>query len=127
MLAPNWAGHDIETNTIVNYFTDKQHTELILRKIEKKLKLAAFTAKTARTSKSYSATKKCSKGMVFGHLAKTLNTRISMTQTGAKETLHLELYQLEILNLEYKYYYFFKGKNRAFLVIPIKKLFTKFN
>ena len=36
MLAPNWAGHDIETNTIVNYFTDREYTELILRKIEKK-------------------------------------------------------------------------------------------
>ena len=36
MLVPNWAGHDIETNTIVNYFTDRQHAELILRKIKKK-------------------------------------------------------------------------------------------
>ena len=36
MLVPNWAGHDIETNTIVNYFTDRQYTELILRKIKKK-------------------------------------------------------------------------------------------
>ena len=36
MLVPNWAGHDIETNTIVNYFTGRQHAELILRKIKKK-------------------------------------------------------------------------------------------
>ena len=115
MLAPNWAGHDIETNTIVNYFADRQHTELILRKIEKKLKLAAFTPKTARTAKSYSATKKCSNGMVFGHLTKTLNTGMLMTQTGAKETIYLEFYQLEILNLECKYYYFFKGiKNKLY-------------
>ena len=34
MLATIWSGHDIETNPIVNYFADRQHTELILRKIE---------------------------------------------------------------------------------------------
>ena len=85
MLVPNWAGHDIETNTIVNYFTDRQYTELILRKIKKKKsRLVAFTAKIARTGKSYSGTKKCSKCMVFGHLTKALNTRMFMTQTGAK-------------------------------------------
>ena len=62
------------------------------------MKLAAFTAKTARTAKSYSATKKCSNGMVFGHLTKTLNTGMSVTQTGAEGTLHLDFHQLEILD-----------------------------
>ena len=38
MLAPNWEDHYIETNPIINYFADRQHTELILRKIEQKIK-----------------------------------------------------------------------------------------
>ena len=42
----------------MNYFADRHHTELILRKIEKKLKLAAFTAKNVRTSRNFSGTKK---------------------------------------------------------------------
>lgn len=71
------------------------------------MKLAAFTAKNVRTARNFSGTKKCSNGMVFGHLTKTLYTAISMTQTGAELIQHLGFHQLEILNLECKYYYFF--------------------
>ena len=42
MLAPTWEDHDIETNPIINYFADRQHTELILRKIEQKIKMCCF-------------------------------------------------------------------------------------
>ena len=42
MLAPKWEDHDIETNPIINYFADRQHTELILRKIEQKIKTCCF-------------------------------------------------------------------------------------
>ena len=42
MLAPNWEDHDIEKNFIVNYSADRQHTELILRKIERK-KIETFS------------------------------------------------------------------------------------
>ena len=38
MLAPNWEDHDFETNPIINYFADRQHTELILAKVENKIK-----------------------------------------------------------------------------------------
>ena len=37
MLAPNWEDHDLETNPIINYFADRQHTELILKKVENKI------------------------------------------------------------------------------------------
>ena len=52
MLAPNWEDHDAKTNPIVNYFADRHHTELILRKIEKKSKRAVFPAKRIKTVKS---------------------------------------------------------------------------
>ena len=43
MLAPNWGkDHNAETNPIINYFADRQHTELILRKIEEKIKACCF-------------------------------------------------------------------------------------
>ena len=42
MLAPNWEDHDIETNPIINHFADRQHTELIFRKIERKIKTSCF-------------------------------------------------------------------------------------
>ena len=34
MLAPNWEDYNAETNPIINYFADRQHTEIILKKIE---------------------------------------------------------------------------------------------
>ena len=37
MLAPNWDNHDVETNPIWNYFADREHTEILLRKIENKI------------------------------------------------------------------------------------------
>ena len=45
MLAPNWEDHDIETNRIVNYLADRQHTEIILKKIEKKIETRCFYCK----------------------------------------------------------------------------------
>ena len=32
MLASNWEDHDAKTNPIINYFADRQHTELTLKK-----------------------------------------------------------------------------------------------
>ena len=46
MLAPNWEDHDLESNPIINYFADRQRTELILKKIESKIK-----KKTVSTAK----------------------------------------------------------------------------
>ena len=45
MLAPNWEDHDAETCQIINYFADRQHTELILKKIESKIKINCFYCK----------------------------------------------------------------------------------
>ena len=53
MLAPNWEDHNAEKNPIVNYFADRQHTELLLKKIEKKLQRVVFTVETVKTVQSY--------------------------------------------------------------------------
>ena len=45
MLAPNWEDHNLETNPIVNFFADRRHTELILKKIESKIKKNCFYCK----------------------------------------------------------------------------------
>ena len=37
MLAPNWENHAASTNSIINYFADRQHTEKILKDIAKKI------------------------------------------------------------------------------------------
>ena len=42
MIAPKWEVHDLETSPIINYFTDRNHTELILKKIEHKIKKCCF-------------------------------------------------------------------------------------
>ena len=34
MVAPNWEDHNLETNPFTNYFAERQHTELILKKVE---------------------------------------------------------------------------------------------
>ena len=42
MLAPNWENHDVEKCRIINYVADRQHTEIILRKIEEKIVQSCF-------------------------------------------------------------------------------------
>ena len=51
MLAPNWEDHDIETNPIINYFADRQNTEIILRKIEQKTKTCCFYCQECKNCK----------------------------------------------------------------------------
>ena len=46
MLAPNWEDHDAKTSPIINCHANRQHTEPILQKIEKKSRTTVFTAKT---------------------------------------------------------------------------------
>ena len=45
MLRLNWEDHDLETNPIINYFADRQHTEFLLKKIESKIKKNRFYCK----------------------------------------------------------------------------------
>ena len=53
MLAPNWQDHDLETNPIINYFADRNHTELILKKIENKIKKQCFYCRECKNCKKF--------------------------------------------------------------------------
>ena len=68
MLVPNWEDHDAEKNPIVNYFADRQHTGLLLKKIEKKIIKSCFYCKTVKTVQSYLRTIKFSNSRDFGRL-----------------------------------------------------------
>ena len=65
MLAPNWEDHDAKTDPIVNYFADRHHTELILRKIEKKIETSCFFCKTYKNCQKLENRKKIFKKMGF--------------------------------------------------------------
>ena len=69
MLAPNWENHDASTNTIINYFPNRQHTEKFLKTSQKKsLPKVVSTVKYAKTAESIKSTEMNSKNKVFGHL-----------------------------------------------------------
>ena len=116
MLAPNWKDHDIETNRIVNYFADRQHTELILKKIEKKIETWCFYCKECENCNKLFQYREVFKQQGFWTLPARLNTGMYMTQTGVKETNFSNLCQLEISNLRCKSCYFFKEINKYFLI-----------
>ena len=65
MLAPNWGDHAAETCTMINYFADRQHTELILRKIEKEIEKSCFFCKTCKTCQKLESRRKIFKKMGF--------------------------------------------------------------
>ena len=53
MIAPNWEDHDLETNLIINYFAGRNHTELILKKTEDKIKKQCFYCHICKNCKTF--------------------------------------------------------------------------
>ena len=72
MLAPNWEDHDAKTNSIINYFADRQHTELILRKIEKEIEKNCFFSKTCKNCQNLEKRRKIFKKMGFWSFNKNI-------------------------------------------------------
>ena len=54
MLMPNWKDHDLETCPIINYFVDRNHTEQVLKKIEKKNFKKCFCCRESKDCKIFS-------------------------------------------------------------------------
>ena len=65
MLAPNWEDDDAEKNLIVNYFAERQHTELVIKKIEMKIIKTCFYCRTCENSIKFSNYKKIFNGQGF--------------------------------------------------------------
>ena len=72
MLAPNREDHDAKTNPIINYFADRQHTELILRKIEKEIEKNCFFCKTCENCQNLEKRRKIFKKMGFWSFNKNI-------------------------------------------------------
>ena len=53
MLAPNWEDYDLETCPIINYFADRNHTELVLKKVEEKIKKMCFYCQEYKNCKTF--------------------------------------------------------------------------
>ena len=68
MLAPNWEDHNAGTNSIINYFADRQHTELTLKKIEMKIIKTCFYCKNCESCTKLSNYRKFLTSKVFGLL-----------------------------------------------------------
>ena len=45
MIAPNWEDLEAKTNPIINYFADRQHTEIIIKKIKMTIIKTCFYCK----------------------------------------------------------------------------------
>ena len=45
-LAQNWEDHDAKTNPIINYFADRQNTEIVLQKQERRIKKRCYYCKS---------------------------------------------------------------------------------
>ena len=51
MLAPNWEDHDLETCPIINHFANRNHAELVLKKLEEKILKSIFTVTNVKAVK----------------------------------------------------------------------------
>ena len=49
MLAPNWEDHNLETNPIIN----SNHTEMVLKKVENKVKKQCFYCQKCKNCKTF--------------------------------------------------------------------------
>ena len=99
MLALNWEDHDAKTNPIINYFADRQHTELTLKKIEMKIIKTCFYCKNCKNCTKLSNYKKVFKEQDFW----TFNKHIRCWNVFDPEWSH---------------------KNRIFELIPIRDVKT---
>ena len=74
MLAPNWnKDHDPQKNPIINYFADRFHNELILRKVEKKVIEKCFYCRECENYKKLSKYNEIFKQQGFGTFNKQIN------------------------------------------------------
>ena len=53
MLAPNWEDHNLETNPIINLFADRNHTEMVFKNVENKVKKRCFYCQKCKNCKTF--------------------------------------------------------------------------
>ena len=93
-LAPNWEDQDTATCIIINYFADRHHTEIILKKQECLTAETCSYCKECKTAPKLKLTEKNSKKKkkkVSGHLIRTLDIGTFTIQIGAIEMTFFSL------------------------------------
>ena len=84
-LAPNWEDHDAATCIIINYFADRHHTEIILKKQEYLIAKTCSYCKECKNCIKLKTYREEFKKKVFGHLIKILKFGTFMIQIGRLE------------------------------------------
>ena len=84
-LAPNWEDHDAKTNPIMNYFADRQNTEIVLQKQERGIKKRSYYCKNCEACNKLKEYKTEFKKKGFWTFNKILKYGMFTTQIGAAE------------------------------------------
>ena len=91
MLAPNWQDHDLETNPIINHFADRNNTELILKKVEDKIKKQCFYCRECKNCKRFNKYLKVFKKNSFWTFNKNVKVWNVYNPLWCKKYLYLKL------------------------------------
>ena len=97
MLAPNWEDLDAEKCRLINYVAGRQHTEIILRKIEEKIVQSCFYCINCEKCIKLSDYKNVFKQQGFWIFNKHIKYGDVMIQIGLSEIENLNFCQLETL------------------------------
>ena len=85
-LAPNWEDHDAATCIRINYFADRQNTEIVLRKQENLIAETCCYCKECRNcTKLKTYREELKKKKVFGHSINMLEFGTFTIQIGRSE------------------------------------------
>ena len=95
MLAPNWEDDDLETNPVINYFVDRNHIELILEKIEDKLKKQCFYCHKCKNCKTFNECLKVFKQNNFWTFNKNIKVWNVYDPMWCKKNIYLKLEALK--------------------------------
>ena len=95
MFAPNWEDHDLETNPIIKYFADRNHTELILKKIEDNIKKWCFYCHECKNCKTFKENLKVFKQNGFCTFNKNVKVCNVYDPLWCKKNLYLKLEALK--------------------------------
>ena len=96
MLSPHLENHDASTNPIINYFADRQHTEIILKDMAKKI-----------------TTKSCFYGKVCENCRKHEIYRDEFEKQGFW-TFNKQIKYWNIYDLDWSY------RNKVFKLLPVR-------
>ena len=84
-LRPNWDEHHAEKCSTINYFSDRENTELILLRQEIQIENSASIVANVKNVKNSKNTETNLEKWVFGHSTNTLGHGTFSIQTGQQK------------------------------------------